>query len=69
MSVPDSHEVTELLVAWSDGDEQALERLAPLVQAELHRLARRYMSRERNGRLLYYTLLSTESDIWLLNLE
>lgn len=50
MSVPDSHEVTELLGAWSDGDEQALDRLAPLVQAELHRLARRYMSRERGDR-------------------
>ncbi len=35
-----THEVTQLLVAWSDGDEAALDRLAPLVNAELHRLAK-----------------------------
>jgi hypothetical protein len=35
MDAPGSHELTELLVAWSDGDEAALDRLAPLVHAEL----------------------------------
>ena len=34
-------EVTQLLIAWSEGDESALERLAPLVQAELKRIALR----------------------------
>jgi RNA polymerase sigma-70 factor (ECF subfamily) len=46
------HELTQLLRAWSDGDEQALERLVPLVYAELHRLARRYMAGERPGHTL-----------------
>jgi RNA polymerase sigma-70 factor, ECF subfamily len=67
MSVPDSHEVTELLVAWSDGDEQALDRLAPLVQAELHRLARRYMSRERGDHLLQTSALINEAYLRLID--
>jgi RNA polymerase sigma factor (TIGR02999 family) len=41
-------EVTALLVAWCDGDRQALERLLPLVESELHLLARRYLRRERS---------------------
>ena len=36
-------DITRLLLAWNDGDEAALEELTPLVYAELHRLARRYM--------------------------
>src|SRR5918998_1186807 len=67
MSQPESHEVTELLVAWSDGDEQALERLAPLVQAELHRLARKYMSRERGGHLLQTSALINEAYLRLID--
>ena len=67
MSMPESHEVTELLVAWSDGDEQALERLAPLVQAELHRLARRYMSRERGDHLLQTSALINEAYLRLID--
>jgi RNA polymerase sigma factor (TIGR02999 family) len=67
MSVPESHEVTELLVAWSDGDEQALERLTPLVQAELHRLARRYMSRERGDHLLQTSALINEAYLRLID--
>ena len=46
-----THELTQLLAAWSDGEEQALEKLAPLVHAELYRLAKRYMSRERRTHL------------------
>ena len=42
-------EITRLLVAWSDGDEVALEELTPLVYEELHRLAHRYMGGERAG--------------------
>src|SRR5439155_27020655 len=42
-------EITQLLVAWSDGDESALARLTPLVYEELHRLAHHYMSGERAG--------------------
>jgi RNA polymerase sigma factor (TIGR02999 family) len=47
--------VTELLRAWADGDDGALERLTPLVEAELRRLARGYMRRERRGHTLQTT--------------
>src|SRR5256885_2113102 len=67
MSVPESHDVTELLVAWSDGDERALDRLAPLVQAELHRLAKRYMSRERDGHVLQTSALINEAYLRLID--
>ena len=49
MTEPAPHEVTQLLQAWSDGDREALEKLTPLVYKELHRLAKRYMARERPG--------------------
>src|SRR5262249_43349177 len=45
-------EVTLLLQAWSDGDPTAPEKLAPLIYAELKRLARRYMRREKPGHTL-----------------
>ena len=67
MSAPESHEVTELLVAWSDGDEHALERLAPLVQAELRRLAKRYMSRERDDHVLQTSALINEAYLRLID--
>jgi RNA polymerase sigma factor (TIGR02999 family) len=53
--------VTELLRAWSDGDERALEQLVPLVEAELRRLARGYMARERRGHTLQITALVNEA--------
>jgi RNA polymerase sigma factor (TIGR02999 family) len=53
-------DVTQLLRAWSEGDEAALEQLVPLVEAELHRLARAYMSRERKGHTLQATALVNE---------
>jgi len=58
--------VTELLVAWSDGDEAALERLMPLVYAELRRLARRRLARER-GRSLQTTALVHEAYLRLID--
>ena len=67
MGLPESHEVTELLVAWSDGDEAALERLAPLVHNELHRIARRYMSGERPGHTLQTTALVNEAYMRLID--
>jgi RNA polymerase sigma factor (TIGR02999 family) len=63
MSEPTPHEITELLRAWSDGDQTALETLAPLVFAELHRLARGYLHGERSGHLLQSTALINEA--WL----
>ena len=53
--------VTALLRAWSDGEEGALERLLPLVEAELRRLARGYMGRERRGHTLQVTALVNEA--------
>jgi hypothetical protein len=40
-------DLTQLLRKWSDGDEQALERLTPIVYRELHRIAQHYMRNER----------------------
>ena len=56
-----SAEITQLLRAWSGGDEVALERLAPLVYQELHRMARRYMNREAPGNTLQTTALVHEA--------
>ena len=67
MDRPSQHEVTRLLVAWGDGDAAALERLAPLVEAELHRLARRYMRRERPGHTLQTTALVNEAYLKLVD--
>ncbi len=63
MSTPSSsrQEVTQLLGDWSSGDAGALERLIPLVQPELHRLAHHYMSRERAGHTLQTTALINEA--------
>jgi RNA polymerase sigma factor (TIGR02999 family) len=59
--------VTKLLRAWSNGDEGALERLTPLVEAELRRLARGYMGRERKGHTLQPTALINEAFVRLTN--
>jgi RNA polymerase sigma factor (TIGR02999 family) len=53
--------VTELLRAWGGGDDGALEQLTPLVEAELRRLARAYMRRERPGHTLQTTALVNEA--------
>ena len=60
-------EVTQLLVAWSDGDRSALDRLLPLVESELHRLARRYMSHERQDHTLQTTALVNEAYLKLID--
>ena len=60
MDFPSSHEVTSLLKAWSSGDEQALEKLTPLVYRQLHQVARRYMAGERSGHTLQTTALVNE---------
>ena len=46
MGPPSVHEITQLLRAWSAGDEEALDQLTPLVYRELHRAAQRYMARQ-----------------------
>ena len=59
-------DVTRLLLAWSDGDETALQRLMPLVYAELRRLAARYMGRERAGHTLQTSALINEAYLRLV---
>lgn len=61
------HNVTLLLKAWSGGDETVLDQLAPLVETELRRLARRYMGRERAGHTLQPTALVNEAFIRLID--
>lgn len=60
MAAPQAHEITQLLQAWSSGDERALEKLTPLVYRELHRVARHYMAREKAGHTLQTTALINE---------
>jgi RNA polymerase sigma factor (TIGR02999 family) len=55
-----------LLGDWSRGDEGALEKLLPLVQPELHRLAHHYMSRERAGHTLQTTAILNEAYLRLV---
>ena len=60
-------QITGLLQAWTEGDRSALDELIPLVQAELHQRARRYMAHERPGHLLQATALINEVYIRLLD--
>src|SRR5262245_1200948 len=60
-------QVTALLRAWSDGKEGALEQLLPLVEAELRRLARIYMAKERPGHTLQTTALVNEAFVRLVD--
>lgn len=61
--------VTQLLLAWGDGDESALTRLMPLVHGELRRMARRQMRRERDGHTLQTTALVNEVYLRLVDLS
>src|SRR5919199_5097859 len=61
MARPSTHEVTQLLIEWSNGDKAALDKLMPLIYDELRRLAHRYMSRERPGHTLRTTALVNEA--------
>jgi len=65
--LPTTHEVTELLLAWSNGEKNALESLAPLVYKELHRLAHYYMSRERPDHTLQTSALVNEAYLRLVD--
>ena len=67
MATPSSQEITQLLLAWSDGDQAALEKLTPLVYAELHRLAKGYMFGERPGHTLQTTALINEAYMRLID--
>lgn len=60
-------DVTQLLVDWGEGDEDALERLMPVVYGELHRLAEYYMYRERSDHTLQPTALINEAYLRLVD--
>ena len=60
MTQPSTHEVTQLLQAWTTGDEHALAKLTPLVYEQLHRVAQHYMAGERSGHTLQTTALVNE---------
>jgi RNA polymerase sigma factor (TIGR02999 family) len=60
-------DISKLLRAWGDGDQSALERLTPIVYAELRRLAHRYMKRERAGHSLQTTALVNEAYLRLID--
>ena len=61
--------VTDLLLAWNQGDEAALERLIPIVHLELRRLARRQMRRERSSHTLQTTALVNEVYLRLVDIN
>jgi RNA polymerase sigma factor (TIGR02999 family) len=62
-----SADITGLLLAWNDGDKQALNQLMPLVEQELHRLAHHFMAGERPGHLLQTTALVNEAYLRLID--
>src|SRR5262249_312728 len=66
MGSPSVTNVTQLLLAWGEGDEDALDRLIPLVHGELRRLASSYIRRERMG-LLQTTDLVNEAYLRLID--
>lgn len=67
MSGPSSPEVTNLLLAWREGEQEALDKLIPVVYGELHRLAHLYMQGERRDHTLQTTALINEAYLRLLD--
>src|SRR5512134_3317990 len=59
--------VTQLILSWNQGDRAALDRLIPLVEAELRRLARRFMRRERGDHTLQTSALINEAYVKLVD--
>ncbi|MBS1790711.1 MAG: sigma-70 family RNA polymerase sigma factor [Acidobacteria bacterium] len=66
MAPSESHDVTQLLNEWRNGNQQALEQLTPLVYGELRRLAGRFLRREREGHTLNATALINEAYLQLM---
>jgi RNA polymerase sigma factor (TIGR02999 family) len=69
MALASPEEVTGLLLAWRNGDQAALEKLIPLVYAELHRLAKGYMRRENEGHTLQTSALVNEAYLRLIGVH
>jgi RNA polymerase sigma-70 factor (ECF subfamily) len=66
MAATSPHQVSKLLLAWNEGEAGAYEELVPLVYEELHRLAKRYMRRERSGHTLQTSALVNEAYLRLV---
>jgi RNA polymerase sigma factor (TIGR02999 family) len=69
MVLPATHEVTQLLKAWTGGDEEALEKLTPLVYRQLHQVAQRCMAGQRPDHTLQTTALVNEVYLRLVDCE
>ena len=69
MTAPSSHSVTQLLLAWRQGDRAALEEMTPLVYQKLRRLARHYMSGQKPGHTLQATALVHEAYVRLIDCQ
>jgi RNA polymerase sigma factor (TIGR02999 family) len=67
MESPAPPNITQLLVAWNQGDQGALAELTPLVYRELHRLAHGYLAGERHGHVLQTTALVNEAFVRLID--
>jgi len=67
MESPKPPNITQLLVAWNQGDQEALAQLTPLVYRELHRLAHGYLAGERRGHVLQTTGLVNEAFVRLID--
>src|SRR5438093_12955099 len=69
MTASSSHSVTQLLLAWRQGDAAAMEQLVPVVYQKLRRLARHYMAGQRPGHTLQATALVNEAYMRLIDCE
>ncbi|MDQ3817687.1 MAG: sigma-70 family RNA polymerase sigma factor [Acidobacteriota bacterium] len=69
MPVVKPSQMTELLIKWSNGDQSALDKLMPLVNEELRRLAHHYMRRERRGHTLQTSALVNEVYLRLVDMK
>ena len=67
--MPARSDATDLLLAWSQGDESAFDKLVPLVYQELHALARHYMKGERSDHTLQATALVNEAYVRLIDVN
>ena len=67
MTSPSPDEVTQLLLDWSGGNKEAIDKLMPLVYEELRRLAHHFMGRERPGHTLQTTAIVNEAYLQLID--
>jgi RNA polymerase sigma factor (TIGR02999 family) len=66
-TIEESQDITQLLIAWGGGDLAAMERLAPILEQELHRVASVHLAHERHGHVLQTTALVNEAYLRLID--